>query len=562
MPIRQVLQARLMAALTQCGVEAGRVVIEHPADITHGDYATGAALQYAKQAGIAPRALAEKLVAALGDIDGVSKIDIAGPGFINFHLAPAALAASIEEARKEDMPVLQSLGDGGWGANKNLAGKKILIEYTSPNLFKPLHIGNLVGNVIGESLARLMQFSSADVQRINYPSDIGLTVAKGVWGLTKAGGDPTDIAALGEAYRMGNDAYESDATAKEEIETINRKLYDGSDPELNSLRKRGVETSRTHLDVLCKKLGTTFDFELYESEAAPVGHDIVLSHPDIFPESDGARVFHGSHTRVFLNSQGLPTYEAKDLGNFVLKQEKYPEWDTYLVVTGVEQKEYFKVLYEAIGAVFPETKKKELRHVANGFLTLTTGKMSSRLGNVLTGESLFADLAESAKARATESRADDAELLAEQIGVAAIKYEVLKQGTGKNIVFDRERALSLEGDSGPYLQYAHARANAILEKAKESGVVGTVGTEAVPNEVARLLPRFPEVVERAMAEYEPHLVTTYLLELAGAFNSWYGREQILDGTPAAAHKVALTDAVRRTLKNGLWILGIPAPEKM
>ncbi len=552
MSIRGTLKAHLAKALAQCGVDAADVIIEHPAELSHGDYATGAALQYAKQAGVSPRALAEKIVAALGTVEGVSKIDIAGPGFINFHLAPAALAASIEEARTEDM----------WGNNALLSGQQVLIEYTSPNLFKPLHIGNLVGNVIGESLARLMQFSGADVKRVNYPSDIGLTVAKGVWGLKKTGGDPTDIAALGDAYRMGNDAYENDSTAKLEIESINKKLYENTDAELSSLRERGVATSRSHLDALCEKLGTTFDFELYESEAAPVGREIVLSNSGIFPESEGARVFHGSHTRVFINSQGLPTYEAKDLGNFVLKQKKYPDWSAYVVVTGVEQKEYFKVLYEAIGAVFPETKDRELRHIANGFLTLTTGKMSSRLGNVLTGESLFADLAESAKERASESRAENMELLAEQIGVAAIKYEVLKQGTGKNIVFDRERALSFEGDSGPYLQYTYARTNAILAKATESGVVAEVNKQLIPDDVTKLLPHFPEIVERAAQEYEPHLVTTYLIELAAAFNSWYGREQILDGTPAAAHKVALTDAVRRTLKNGLWILGIPAPERM
>src|SRR6185436_17840291 len=136
------------------------------------------------------------------------------------------------------------------------------------------------------------------------------------------------------------------------------------------------------------------------------------------------------------------------------------------------------------------------------------------------------------------------------------------QATGKNIIFDREKALSLEGDSGPYLQYAYARTRAIHAKAKESGVDANADPSAAPNSVARLLPRFPEVVERAPELLEPHLVTTYLLELASAFNSWYAVEQILDGTSAAAHKLAVVEAVSRTLKNGLWILGIPAPEKM
>ena len=212
--------------------------------------------------------------------------------------------------------------------------------------------------------------------------------------------------------------------------------------------------------------------------------------------------------------------------------------------------------------LFPETKVKELRHISTGFLTLTTGKMSSRKGNVLTGESLLEDLQQCAKERAQESRADDKAALAEQVAVAAIKFEVLKSNTGKNIVFDKERALSLEGDSGPYLQYAHARCNAILQKAHEQGVQGVVDVSTQPNDVSRLVHRFPEVVASAVDEMEPHIITTYLTQLAGAFNSWYAQEQFLDGTPSAAHKVALTDAVRATLKSGLWLLGIPAPERM
>ena len=146
--------------------------------------------------------------------------------------------------------------------------------------------------------------------------------------------------------------------------------------------------------------------------------------------------------------------------------------------------------------------------------------------------------------------------------MAAIKYQILKQASGKDIIFDRERALSLEGDSGPYLQYAHARAHQIIERAKLSGIKPQVDTNAELNDVSRLLIRFPEIVEDASRLLEPHFLTNFLIALAGAFNSWYAQEQILDGTASAPHKCALTDAVRTTLKNGLWLLGIPAPPKM
>jgi arginyl-tRNA synthetase len=412
-----------------------------------------------------------------------------------------------------------------------------------------------------------MQFSGARVIRINYPSDIGLTVAKGVWGLLKTAGNPADISALGEAYRIGNEGYENDPSAKPEIDAINKKLYEDSDPALTKLRKVGIETSRRHLDAICERLGTKFDVEIFESEAGPIGRDIVLAHVgDVFEKSDGAIVYKGEqdglHTRVFISSAGLPTYEAKDVGNFKLKTEKFPDWTRSFVVTGVEQLEYFKVVIAAIKKLFAGAEEKVIGHIPTGFLTLTTGKMSSRKGNVLTGESLLADLEESANARAAESRAPDKKELAQQVAVAAIKYQLLKQGSGKNMVFDKEKSLSLEGDSGPYLQYAHARTRAILEKAKEQNIEPRGEDSRLQDGLARLLRRFPEIVERAAAEYEPHLVTNYLLLIASEFNSWYAREQILDGTPDAAHKVALTAAAARTLKNGLWLLGIPAPEKM
>jgi arginyl-tRNA synthetase len=337
---------------------------------------------------------------------------------------------------------------------------------------------------------------------------------------------------------------------------------------LSDLRRTGIETSRRHLDAICERLGTKFDTEIFESQAGPIGRDTVLSHVDdgIFEKSEGAIIFpgekHGLHTRVFINSAGLPTYEAKDVGNFQLKHKSYPQWTQSLVVTGLEQQEYFKVVITAIKKIFPDAAGKPMAHIPTGFLTLTTGKMSSRKGNVLTGESLLADLGESAKERATESRADDKEQLAEQVAVAAIKYQILKQSSGKNIVFDRERALSLEGDSGPYLQYAYARTHAILERAHVAGIRAALNPAAAPTDLMRLLTRFPEIVARSAREYEPHYLATYLIEIASAYNSWYGQVQILDQSAEEPHKVALVEAVSHTLKSGLGLLGIPIPERM
>lgn len=533
-------------------VQAEDIHLEHTENFAHGDYASNAALVFAKQLGTNPRALAEKVAAGAREIEGVVRVEVAGPGFINFTLAPEVFADTVKSART------------GWGENETLKGEEILMEYTSPNLFKPLHIGNLIGNIIGESISRLFEYSGANVKRINYPSDIGLPVAKCVWGLMKTGGDARDIAALGEAYRVGNAAY--DADAKDEIDAINKALYADSDPKLTALREAGINTSRKHLDALCEKLGTTFDYVFFESDTGPIGKRLVEEHPEIFERSDGAIVYKGEkvglHTRVFVNSAGLPTYEAKDIGNFELKRTQYPEWDRSYIVVGNEQKEYLKVVFAAIREIFPDANEKTLAHIANGFLTLTTGKMSSREGNVITGESLIEDLIAVAHERASESRAEDTAQLAEEIAVAALKFQILKGGTSKDIVFDKEKALSVEGDSGPYLQYTHARTHAIMEKASEQKIKAKYDAAAAPSDLVRLIYRFPEVVLHAQEELEPHIVANYLIAVASAFNSWYAKEQILDGTDAAAYKVALTDITRATLKNGLWLLGIPAPEKV
>ena len=552
----EILKRNIERVLVETGtaIISAEIPLEHPADLKNGDYSSGVALQYAKQAGTKPREFAEKIVAALGAIDGVEKIEVAGPGFINFYLAPSALVETIETARREDR----------WGSNDSYAGKTIMMEYTDPNPFKEFHIGHLVPNALGEAVSRLFQFSGANVKRANYQGDVGIHVAKSLFILLEKDiTDPT-IADLGAAYPEGSRRYEEDPEAKAAIDALNKKVYDKSDPRVNVLYEKGRKLSLEHFEEIYKVLGTKFDHYFFESQTGPVGVEIVRAHPEIFPESDGAVIFrgeeHGLHTRVFLNKLGLPTYEAKELGLARLKEEAC-DFDLTITITGNEQGEYFKVVMKAMELALPELRGK-LAFKTNGMLRFAEGKMSSRTGNIIRGEDLIHDLATAARTRAAESRANDPEKLAEQIAVAAIKYQILRQAFSKDIIFDRERALSLEGDSGPYLQYAHARAQQIVEKAKEQDVIPAVDEKAEPTDVARLLHRFPEIVEYAAREREPHLLTTYLLDLASRFNSWYAQVHILDGMPEAVHKVAIVDAIRKTFKNGLWILGIPTPEKM
>ncbi len=576
-------------ALADLGIEGVDFVVDHPTDKnTEADYFSNVAMSSTRAQAVegsmtfntrigsldvmggnpgrneiwsSPYELGLLLKTKLdGKISKIEKIEVAGPGFLNFYVSRDFFAEKITKAR---------ISGSDWGKNDLWSGKQVLVEYTSPNLFKPLHVGNLVGNIIGESLTRLFEYSGAQVKRLNYPSDIGLTVAKAVWGLKKTAGNPEDINALGEAYRFGNDAYENEEIAKEEIVLVNQALYARDNEDLLILRDTGIATSKRQLDAICQRLGTVFDEEIFESEAAPTGTSIVKENlGSVFTESDGAIVYEGEkvglHTRVFLNSKGLPTYEAKDLGNFAKKRELFPSWNTSIIVTGSEQTEYFKVLYAAIKELYPEAAARSLEHIPTGFLTLTTGKMSSRKGNVLTGESLLTDMEEAAREKAAQSRTDNLEELTEQVAVAALKYQILRQGVGSNIVFDKEKALSFEGDSGPYLQYTCARINSVLEKAAGAGVLpDSQFPPATPYTVEKIIYQFPEVIATALRERAPHKVTTYLTELAGAFNSFYAAEKIADGTDEyAPYKAAVADAVRTTLKNGLWVLGIKTPDRL
>lgn len=555
-PMREsVLKEALVTAAKAAGIPAPEVALEYPADLSHGDFASNIALRYAAKSGDDPRSLAEKISEKLGSISGVSRVQIAGAGFINFYLDSAAVGEALQQALKKKEQ---------WGAGEHKKGLRVMVEYTDPNPFKEFHIGHLMSNAIGESVSRIIEFTGADVKRANYQGDVGPHVAKALWHIQKTNPSNITLSDIAASYAEGNRAYESDAEAKREIDELNRRIYEKNDPHINLLYERGRELSLAHFEELYKKLGTNFDFYFFESETGPRGVEIVRGSPSIFEESEGAVVYRGEkaglHTRVFITSNGLPTYEAKELGLADMKAQKW-RFDVSITVTGNEQKEYFDVVLAAMKEVMPSIAEK-ITHIPHGMMRLPGGKMSSRTGNVITGESLLAELEEKARERATLSRAGDPNTLATEIAVAAVKYQILKQGLGKNIVFDRDAALSLEGDSGPYLQYTHARTCALRDNAREGGVDAELDSEKAPIDLSRLLVRFPSMVERAERMCEPHIVTNFLLECATAFNRWYAAERILDGTQSAAHKFAISEAARHTLRNGLQLLGIPAPEKM
>ena len=425
------------------------VVIERPSNPSHGDYAMFIGTKSAEE-------VAENIRKKLGKV--VASVEIAGPGFVNIKLAREAITFAVAEADAKGE-------EWGRAANsKQQTASRVMIEYTDPNPFKEMHIGHLMSNVIGEALACLIENDGATVIRTNFQGDVGPHVAKALWGLKKEDiSEPETAKQLGEAYTEGSRAYEESPEAKEEISELNQAIYAGTDHTLMELWRKGRDVSLAAFERLYQILGTHFDYYFFESETAESGLRIVRDGllKGIFEESEGAVIYRGEkkglHTLVFITSASTPTYETKDIGLAFLKEERVQS-DRSIIVTASEQIGHFRVIFAALEELSPLIAKKT-EHVPHGFLRLTTGKMSSRAGNVITAEQFIKDAVEKALIK------NDDPIIAEQVALGAIKYMILRQAPGSDIVFDPEKSFSLEGDSGPYLQYALVRARSVLSKA-------------------------------------------------------------------------------------------------
>jgi len=376
-----------------------------------------------------------------------------------------------------------------------------------------------------------------------------------------------------EAYVFGAKVYEEDEGAKKEMVEMNKKIFERNNKEVNKLYDQGKKESLAHFEKIYKELGTKFDYYFFESQVADTGKKVVKDglKRHIFEKGErGAVVFEGEklglHTRVFINSEGLPTYEAKELALAKEKYKKY-KYDTSVVVTGNEINEYFKVLLCAMSKIFPELAKKTT-HIGHGMMRLPEGKMSSRTGKVITFEFLLNEVEKLVLKKVADRDFSEAEKsrVAEIVAIGALKYSILKQSIGSDIIYDFEKSISFEGDSGPYLQYSYARAQSVLRKAKTEKIKSDPNMQMHPNDpniLERMMVYFPEVVEKAGKEYEPHIITLYLTELAREFNNYYANNKIVDRADKfSPYKVAITQAFSVIMKNGLWLLGISAPERM
>lgn len=537
--MRESLEQRIAGACKDLFNIETTVELTRP-EAKFGDFSTNIALKLAKEAGKPPREIADALAVKLRETLGeqVREVMIAGPGFINLSLSDKALLESLKAEPAQ-----------------GYEGQEVLVEFGDPNPFKAMHVGHLYSYIVGDAISSLLEAAGADVKRLSYHGDVGLHVAKALWAMRQAGTADGDIGAF---YAQGAKAYEEDGRAKEEINAINALVY-AADPEIQALYDEGKQRSFEGFDRTLDAIGVRTDKRYLESESAPAGTALVKENTGkVFTESDGAIVYEGEkaglHTRVFITGKGLPTYEAKDLGLTTLKHKDFPQAKLSVIITAHEQAEYFKVMLAALAEINPETAART-RHLSHGFVSLSSGKMSSRTGDVYGADSLLADVAKVAE-KLFPGAARDMQL-------GAIKYAFAKHRLGGDLVYDINESVSLEGNSGPYLQYAHARARSVLRKAGREGAKLPEDVELEPAErmLVRKIGEYAEAVDRAVAELMPHHVCGYLYELAQEFNRFYEQSRVI-GDPREDLRLGLVRRYAETLQFGLRILGMTAPDKM
>ena len=519
-------------------------------DPKFGDFATNVALQLAKPLGKNPREIAEAIAAKLRADERFSEVSVAGPGFINVKLSDQAVLESLKVR-----PVTKR------------AGKTAVIETNCPNPFKAMHIGHALNAITADTMANLLAVDGAQVHRVSYHGDVGTHVGKSMWAiLREIDGDASKLDEIpadqrnqfmSRMYVEGAQAAKESPEAKAEIDELAKQSFVLDDPLYKKVYETCKQWSFDEIDANVARLGNVpIERRYVESETEEPGKKLIKEKtPEVFTKSDGAYVFKGSQygafDNVFIGSHGNGLYGAHDMGLIQLKYQDYPNLDLSITVNGEEQAAYFRGVIAASELAIPALKGK-LFNYATGLVKLTTGKMSSRTGEVVTIDWIFDEFKKAIAARGSQPT--------DEVVAGALRYQFLKVKVGSDVVFDVNDAVSLTGNTGSYLQYAHARARGILAKSEQA--------VAFPKELfdedralVRKLSEYTEAVNRATESLEPHHICTYLFELAQEFNRYYEKNQVV-GSDKEAHRVGIVAVYADILKAGLTILGIAAPERL
>ncbi|MBR2994674.1 arginine--tRNA ligase [Candidatus Saccharibacteria bacterium] len=558
-------------------------------DNIDADYSTNAPLKLAKELHKSPMQIATEIETFISDKGGfrsaaarelareprgdgserrepVSDINVSPPGFLNFTLSDGYLNNSIENF------------DANFSSSE-FKDKTVICEFSDPNPFKVLHVGHLYTSIVGDSIARLFEYAGAKVIRANFGGDVGLHVAKTMHILRQKSIDELTIEDIAKCYIEGTAAYADDEQAKQEITQLNKEIYHINaeklhDTDLAKLYWKGRKLSYDYFNRFYDSIGVKFDKYYPESTVAELGLKKVQEQlkNGVYEYSDGAVIFNGEkyglHTRVFINQEGVPTYETKDVGLIFTKWQDY-HFDRSIVITGSEQLDYMKVVLKSVEQYAPELVKRTT-HLIHGLVKLTGGvKMSSRKGNFLKAVDVLDMVRDEL---ANEYNSSD-----NIICLAATKYAFLKYKMGGDIIFDPKESVKMTGNSGPYLLYSCVRAKKILQKAlnesennnrasirdhrSESADEQELTLNSSERDLMKKLLEYRAVLDEAVAELAPHKVANYLYELAQSFSRFYENCPV-NGSDQEEKRIRLVKVYLDTMTHGLGLLGINIPEEM
>lgn len=559
------------------------------ADFARGDYATGVAFLLARDLRCSPFDAAQKIADAMPAIAGVARIEAVAPGYVNFWLSKEAL----EDEVKKIITRADAYG-GGLSAGKN---QTWLIEHTSANPNKAMHLGHLRNNVLGMAISNIWEFSGINVVRDYISNNRGIAIARLMWGYLKYaridGTEKTDIAYwkdhqdewqtpesvgkrpdvfVDELYVKASQDFEADKAVEERV----RRMvvdWEAGEAATRALWGRVMRYSEDGQKMTLARLGSKIDKTWYEHEHYQTGKDFVARglQKGIFKKLEDGAVLtdlasYGLPDTIVQKADGTSLYITQDIALTKLKRDEFHP-DKMFWVVGVEQSNALRQVFAicdqlGIGALCDYT------HISYGWMSIKgEGSMSSRKGNVIYIDDLI-DMARERvmpKIDASKIGGADVQDVAEAVALGAIKYSILKVGRTTDMQFDIDASISFEGDSGPYLQYTFARTCAISRKAVDVGVAADA-SGMMPEDVVGLMrrcARFEQIVADAGSELSPHYVCTYLSELAQAFNAYYAKQAVVDKTDASSpYRVAAVAAIGQVLKNGLRLLGIAPLERM
>lgn len=511
-----------------------------------------------------PAELASEIAAKLEPKGFVAKAAAAGP-FVNFTLDVKALGDAV-------------LGE--IAAQKERYGKaetgktRVLVEFANPNTHKEVHVGHLRNFFVGQAVVNLLKAAGYEVIPVSYINDLGTHVAKTLWMMKKGGESPGKgdrIAFMGRMYTAAVREEEADPEGvRKEVSAIHRDLEELKGPYVG-LWKKSRKWSLDGLHAIFKELGLTIDKTYYESELIEETKRIVedLRHRSIAVQSEGAVIVDLTPEKLGVNllvkSDGTLLYNAKDLALAYRKEDDYHADRSLYVVDGRQS----LALKQLFATLKRSGFRKELGHVSYEFITLKEGAMSSRKGNIIRYETFRDEMLAMAQAETAKRHPDwpakKVEKVSRAVAFAAIRFGVLKQDLDKAITFDMQEALSFDGFTGPYLLYTCARTKSLLKKAGRAkrARTGVHLTHATERALLVKLARFPEVVHESASAIHPSGVAQYLFDLAQSFAAFYEAVNVLESEgQAKAERLALVDAVRQVMENGLALMGIETVDEM